>query len=244
MNKFLLFIVFSFNAIGFSQSIGGSVIYGQKLIEKANDDKPNEKKSPFDAMYNEDMKRMDPILQKIDYTLTFNELEASFESDKIMPADNEEEDLIDAFLHVNGDGVRYYSSKTKIALWQHDAFDRKVILIDTVNIEEWKITNETKKIGQYIAFKATKAKPINNKNFEITAWFTPEIPYNYGPLGYYGLPGLILELYERNFVVYAKKIKLNLKNIKIIKPSKGLLLSDREYKLMSKKAYDKLFPNN
>lgn len=63
---------------------------------------------------------------------------------------------------------------------------------------EWKITNETKNILGYSAQKAT-AKVFYEQNEDIDspdviAWFTTDIPYSVGPAGYYGLPGLILEL--------------------------------------------------
>jgi len=61
--------------------------------------------------------------------------------------------------------------------------------------------------------KATKKKALyNKKTIEVVAWFAPEIPYNYGPLGYYGLPGLILELQGYDFIIYAEEVKFNKKS--------------------------------
>lgn len=59
----------------------------------------------------------------------------------------------------------------------------------------WKIyDNETKNIGDYIVVKAIGMF----RGSEIEAYFCPEIPINFGPWKFKGLPGLILELTARN----------------------------------------------
>ncbi|MDY3317651.1 GLPGLI family protein [Riemerella anatipestifer] len=55
---------------------------------------------------------------------------------------------------------------------------------------EWNISSTTKKIGDYLAVKATTR--YSGRNYE--AWFTQEIPFSYGPYLFQGLPGLILEI--------------------------------------------------
>lgn len=59
-------------------------------------------------------------------------------------------------------------------------------------IFDWKITNETKKIGSFKCKKATTK--FRGRNY--IAWFAPEIPVSYGPWKLNGLPGLILEAYD------------------------------------------------
>ena len=62
----------------------------------------------------------------------------------------------------------------------------------------WKITNQSKKINNYVCYKAIgNLKPLNPNlpNYYFEAWFSPEIPLQYGPNGYGGLPGLIFEIY-------------------------------------------------
>lgn len=57
------------------------------------------------------------------------------------------------------------------------------------------------------------------KEQTITAWYTPEIPVNQGPEGYWGLPGLILEVNDGRTVILCSKVVLNPKEKAAIKPA-------------------------
>ena len=74
----------------------------------------------------------------------------------------------------------------------------------------WQITDEEKEIAGYKVRKAT-TDSYGDKGFEFykgkaIAWFTTDIPIPTGPERYYGLPGLIVELYyERTKEGYTLK---------------------------------------
>lgn len=57
----------------------------------------------------------------------------------------------------------------------------------------WKIENETKKIGTYVCQKAT----LNYCGRHWEAWFTKEVPLNKGPYFFDGLPGLIIYIKDQ-----------------------------------------------
>ena len=87
---------------------------------------------------------------------------------------------------------------------------------------------------------ASTTKIVKNSKgiFEkpVIAWYAPEISLNYGPKGYGNLPGLILELQEGEFKYYAAKITLNpKKKININIPSKGELLTEKEFEARGEK---------
>jgi GLPGLI family protein len=102
------------------------------------------------------------------------------------------------------------------------------LLVKQTRDTKWEMHNESKKIGDYTCYKATatlvRVNPAGTFKFPIIAWYCPKIPLPYGPLGYSGLPGLILELQERNLVYGAEKINFTVdkKTSKLKKPdSKG-----------------------
>jgi GLPGLI family protein len=101
---------------------------------------------------------------------------------------------------------------------------------------EWKLENETKYIDTYLCYKATSYEivvtPKRTFKHAIIAWYCPEIPFSYGPKGFNGLPGLILELQVRNITWGAKKIELSNEEKSIEKPTKGKLITEEEYKKM------------
>lgn len=106
---------------------------------------------------------------------------------------------------------------------------------------DWQITSETKKIENFTCYKATfEEKYINRANEEktrlITAWFCPQIPYSFGPGGYSGLPGIILELEFNGYKYVAKKITLN-KDVQEISLPKLKTITKEEY---SKKLLENL----
>lgn len=63
---------------------------------------------------------------------------------------------------------------------------------------DWKLEKETKKIGNFIVNKATGL--FRGRIY--TAWYTLEIPLPYGPWKLQGLPGLILEAYDKDKEMY------------------------------------------
>ena len=68
------------------------------------------------------------------------------------------------------------------------------------------------------------------KEITITAWYTPEIPVNQGPEGYWGLPGLILEVNDGKTTILCSKVILNSKEkVEIKAPTNGKIVTQKEY---------------
>lgn len=71
-------------------------------------------------------------------------------------------------------------------------------LVRTNDKLTWKIQPEKKKYENFSVQKAT-AK-FGGRSWE--AWFTTDMPFQYGPYKFYGLPGLIMEVYDtkKNYI--------------------------------------------
>ena len=68
------------------------------------------------------------------------------------------------------------------------------------------------------------------KMTEIVAWYSPQIPLSQGPLEYWGLPGLILEINADNTTILCSKIIMNPgEKSKIKAPEKGKIVDKKEY---------------
>ncbi|RZL43397.1 MAG: GLPGLI family protein, partial [Pedobacter sp.] len=68
------------------------------------------------------------------------------------------------------------------------------------------------------------------KEVIITAWYTPEIPVNQGPEGYWGLPGLILEVNDGKTIILCSKVVMNAKEKAEIKaPKIGKEVTQKQY---------------
>ncbi|TDP61940.1 GLPGLI family protein [Flavobacterium dankookense] len=112
-------------------------------------------------------------------------------------------------------------------------FKKNEFLIQKKIENNWTFVNESKYIQNFKCYKATQQISIVNDEgtfFKtITAWYCPEIPFTFGPKGYCDLPGLIVELQDRNIVFGLKEISFFDKSIKIELPTKGVKVEYNEY---------------
>lgn len=103
---------------------------------------------------------------------------------------------------------------------------------------DWKLTEEKKEIGGFTCYQAKSTEKLYSRqgNFyyrDVVAWFAPEIPLNFGPKHYKGLPGLILEINRDKFIITATEVNLNPENEKIkIKDlgNKDFITQEESYK--------------
>ena len=128
----------------------------------------------------------------------------------------------------------------------------KVFLIkDNLVTYDWKLTGETKNIGNYTCYKAVyeveeeeiqinmidgdvKEEKVIKKR-SIVAWYTPEVPISNGPSNYGGLPGLILEVNDGDLTIVCSEIVLNPKEVKEIKePTKGKIVTRKKFEAIAK----------
>ena len=102
----------------------------------------------------------------------------------------------------------------------HESSTFGELMLIEIESKKWQITQESKKIGYYVCYKAIDIASKNTK-MKPVAWFTPLIPVSFGPKDYSGLPRLILEIEMFSSKIVGTKIVLNsTEEITINKPIK------------------------
>lgn len=110
-------------------------------------------------------------------------------------------------------------------------FKRNQYLIKKPILNKWKITTEKKVIGKYECYKAICQYEIFNPRGKFThtavAWYCPEIPLQSGPKEFGNLPGIIVELHDKNITFGLEKISFfePNENFIISKPNEGELIN-------------------
>ncbi len=125
-------------------------------------------------------------------------------------------------------GNFYQNARTKEIRNSRETAGTLYLITGNMDAYDWKITGETKKINNYHCIKAIlKCEGCKNP---VEVWFTPEIPVPFGPAGYGGLPGLILEIKQFLNVLTLKKIKKLKNKPRIPVPGKGIKITEDEYR--------------
>lgn len=207
------------------------------------------------------------------YLLTFNKTEALFEEVVALekPKPGQGGVSFSVSVSMSGDGDKYMNTKDKISYTEEDIFGDEFVIKDSLPKIAWQITNETKIIGDYNCVKATYIEPVSKNDLEaynrqqekikngkttlfemkkpepktITAWYTSEIPVSFGPNGVWGLPGLILQLENENYIYFCTKVSIkNNETVKIKIPNSGKVISKKEYEKYEKKIQKQMEDND
>ncbi|MBJ6369058.1 GLPGLI family protein [Snuella sedimenti] len=148
-----------------------------------------------------------------------------------------------------GLNTSYYYDLVNEKILKKKAFlGNEYIIIGDFHQYAWKITEESKRIDNYLCQKAISEKKYKTRmgaidTLYLTAWFATDLPIPLGPKDYQGLPGLILELHEcadsthevntsytKGRTYYVSGIELNVKQPIDIVPFDGEnVVTEKEY---------------
>ena len=248
----------SFLLIGFlakAQEFQGKAEYYSKRFFKNEigtkpDDEPELKKAYEDALKKASENR---------FILTFNKKEALFEKQESLEKPTPNNAKVTVTMTFSGQGKTYINTKDKVRITEDDILGKEFLIVDSLKVFKWKLTDETRKIGEYTCYKAETLIPVSEKEKKeyeeylkkqnttsfftmeepkekkIVVWYTPEVPVSVGPSNYWGLPGLILEVNDGETVVLCSKLTLNNKETAKIKvPHVGKEVSQDEFDTIHK----------
>ena len=156
-------------------------------------------------------------IKDVKTTLVFSNVESLyFVEDKMQ---NEGKTILNINrIFAGGDNKYYKNTKTKEYFYQNNLEE---LLLTDLPEKKWQIIQESKKIGNYLCFKAIDIASKNTK-MKPVVWFTPQIPVSFGPKEFNGLPGLVVLVEMTKRAISISEIVLNpKKEIKVKKPIKG-----------------------
>lgn len=203
------------------------------------------------------------------FILTFNTKEALYEQQESLQNPSPQNG-VSVSIRFSGEGKKYINIKDQVKIAEDDIIGKEFLIVDKLESLEWKLLDESKKIGDYTCYKAEVVIPVSDKekkeyedylkkqevkpslfkmeepkDKKIMAWYTPEIPVSVGPSNYWGLPGLILELSDEETIVLCSKVTLGKKeNAKIKIPNNGTKVSQEEFDAIHKAKMESLEDDN
>lgn len=115
------------------------------------------------------------------------------------------------------------------------AYDSKLYLVKGRASElDWDIEDKAETVLGKTCYKATL-----KQNPNIMAWFTPDIPFACGPLGYYGLPGLVVRMTTPNYTLNLESMT-EVDNVELKEPTEGEHTTEDDYSKKIDRNYKKL----
>jgi len=109
------------------------------------------------------MERMKSFLEK-SYTLTFNKSESTYKEEVKLEAPGQGRGfggMMGSFTA----GEQYKNVKDNQLLQEQEFFGKQFLIKDSLPKLQWKLSGETKQIGQYMCMKATAMKPVDQNDW-------------------------------------------------------------------------------
>ncbi|SFW44524.1 GLPGLI family protein [Cellulophaga fucicola] len=248
---------------GTAQDFQGKAIYETKVTgtqDFGGRDMPEARKKEI-------MERMKSAMEKT-YILTFNRTESYYVEDEKLEAPGGGGPGWLRFVGSGTTGKYYKNIKDQTYTNQIEMYSKNFLIKDELKKPDWKMGSETKKIGNYTAYKATLTTPIDttgmgamSKMFRrggnanrperkiptektVVAWYTLDIPISQGPAEYWGLPGLILEVEQENSTLVCSKIIMNAEDVVEVKaPEKGKDINQADFDALMLKKRQEMMQN-
>ena len=181
------------------------------------------------------------ISGSLHFELQFNATESEFKLGESMSIDKNEFKTRMAIFILRGNSVFHTDRKEQNLIEYREYIGENLIITNPLSKYSWELTNETKEIEGYSCYKATGVKYGKDKNGNTTknpiiVWYTPEIPFPYGPYESSGLPGLVLGYELGKFKWIIDKITFDKKEriIEIDKTGKSISEEELEKRIKAK----------
>jgi len=240
---FVVYVLLAVNPLYETQEIQGKATY----YSKSKMDLGSWGARMSEAQKKQIQARLKNRLEKT-YTLYFNKTESVFTEDYRLDAVS---GATDSWGSNFARGEQYKNIVDSSLVQSQEFYGKKFLVKDNLQEFQWVMTKETKRIGNYLCFKAIATVPTNELNWfdfswndlqnteekkeidmtPVEAWYTLQIPIGHGPAEYWGLPGFILEVSSGNTTILCSEIIINPQDkIKIEAPEKGEIVGIDTYR--------------
>lgn len=163
-----------------------------------------------------------------EFQLKFNQDNSLFSFQEKMDIDNENGIKTTLLKSMSSSNKKYYYNRKSKEIYNQTILLGETYLIKSSSDSlQWKLTNESRVIRGYTCYKAVTYKTRYNLSGstakdKVVAWYAPSIPLSYGPYNFVGLPGLVIEAYEKNKMITLTKFEYLEKEQKIVPLTKGI----------------------
>lgn len=168
---------------------------------------------------------------KLKFSLLVNKTKSYFFNNPSLSFNETAESRQSTLIFANYIGEIFSETDT---IYENIRFLGKNIYLKKPINTNWTLHNETKIIDGYECFKATTEYIVINDVGEfrhpVIAWYCPKIHYPFGPNGYGGLPGLILQIQIRNATYGVDSIEFNTDKSFEFQKNKMKILNEKELK--------------
>lgn len=239
---FLSLCFFLFLSTVFSQVQSGRVVYKLKENPIKMQEALGHKNLPVggEAFFKSQFAQIKLVLPFMEYRLDFSKEEAVFSSTSFYMNNDSGLDFNLATSFIDVDGVYYANLKENLLVHALHSLKKDWLIKDMADVIEWELSDETKQILGYTCYKAIGRMPDTYEDKKETiVWFTPELPFQFGPVNKLGLPGLILEAEQGFYTLYADSIGFSERLKTIKKPNKGEWIERSDYDLKTLEARNK-----
>lgn len=226
MIKTVILCVFLFvPLLGFSQIQSGEVTYS--VVMKEGITSSNLQHLRFEQELRQE-------LQGLQLRLRFNRTKSQFRLVQTLPFDYDDVKAQMAINTVNGNDNYYTDINQRKIIHDKDFLGNSVLILIMMDDQNWKLTQESKRIGEYLCYKAIGQEKFFDKRNEplilfYNVWYCPELPYSFGPYKTSGLPGLVLEMELGRFTYSATDISFSNDEVKIDIPNSDQIITKTEF---------------
>ena len=125
--------------------------------------------------------------------------------------------------------------KAKKVIHQTGFMGKEFLIESPLKKSKWKLTGEKIKYLGYVCQKAEMTITEEDKEIDVVAWFTSEIPVPIGPDGYNQLPGAILMVTKDD-----GKSEIKATEVSFDAPAEEIMIAPKKGKKVTQEEYEKI----